>query len=451
MSRKKKSHKYLIWMSWRHLVSRKGESISIMTIISILGVAIGVATLVIVLSVMGGLENNLKQKMFKGLPHLEIMHSNPLIGFSLKEQPLANFSQKLPKNSNIEAYTKSDVLLKNGKNFSSAVLFGINPQDEGSIWGFRPHKCLGQFYLPIENNNNTGDNTKKSPCKTAIKHLDSKGFESYHETDYIGGVLLGEDLADQLGVSLGQVISILNPSTQYGNFLSGGQVYARFRVIGKFQTDLPHFDSKYAVVSINAGRKYLVDYDSSLDEKEFVSGIAINLKNPEQIDDLVPKLNLHNNLKITTWKDTNNSLLVALKLEKFTMGAILLLIILVAAFSISGTIMMTVFHKRTQISLMKALGMTKWDIAKLFLFCGLFIGSLGVIIGLLLGVSVCGFLYLLQFVHLPLSILSELPVKFLVFEYFIICSCAWILSLLAVVYPSLIAAKQDPVDGLRYL
>jgi lipoprotein-releasing system permease protein len=133
------------------------------------------------------------------------------------------------------------------------------------------------------------------------------------------------------------------------------------------------------------------------------------------------------------------------------MGSILMLIVLVAAFSISGTMIMTVFHKRSQVGILRSLGMTQKEIAGLFLAHGLTIGTVGVLIGLGVGVGLC---YLIKNTHLfPLPegtyYLRMLPVKFLPVEYVVICVFAWIFSLLASTYPAFAAASQNPSDGVR--
>ena len=414
-------------MAWRQLASKKGKSVSIMTKISILGVTIGVAALVIVLSIMGGFERDLVAKMFRGLPHMEVFHTNPQIGISLRDRPIEHFVAEFPEATGIEPFTKSDVILKNGKHLSSTVLFGIDPKLGAALWGF----FSGRF-------------------EGLVADLERRKFSDASDIDYLGGVILGEDLAIQLGVGVGEDVFIISPYASARVIASGGHISGQFRVVGIFQTDLPQFDSKYAVVSLAAGRRYLPDYDYTLDEDQFVSGIAVNFAEPEYVnryrDNYYP-----DNYKVVTWKDTNHSLLVALQLEKFTMGSILLLVVLVAAFSISGTIMMTIFHRRSQIALMRALGMTGWEVGKLYLFVGLFIGSIGVLLGMSLGVLVCSIIHFSHIVHLPPGMYyhSRLPVKFLPLEYLVISLCAWLLSLVAVFYPSMIAAKQDPGDGLR--
>jgi lipoprotein-releasing system permease protein len=421
------NQRYLAWMAWRYLSSSQGRSISVMTRISIAGVVIGVAALVVVLSVMGGFERDLRAKMFRGLPHLEIYEHNPMVGLSLQSPEVGSLLQRFTTpTSHIEPFTKADVILKSGKHLASSVLFGIDPKEGGQLWGFF-----------------TYESDLDLPQALDTAHVDpTTGVES------LAGVALGAELAMQLGVNVGDAISIINPYGQQGlAIFDGAYVLGIFTVVEIFQTDLPQFDTKYAVTSLRAGRRYLPEYDFSLDEEGYVSGLAVNFSDPEQASLAAATLSQNHSLSVQTWKDTNHSLLVALKLEKFTMGAILLLIVLVAAFSISGTVMMTVFHKRSQIALLKALGMSRRDVAWLFVNVGLFIGTVGVLAGLLLGLGGCLTLHLLA----NMGVATNLPVKFLPLEYVVICASAWMLSLLAALYPALMASQQDPGDGLRCL
>ncbi len=425
-----RSNAFIVWLAWRYLVSKKGKSLSFMTTVSIFGVAIGVAALVIVLSVMAGFENDLRNKMFRGLPHLELFNKQSLVGFSLKEHPLVAFDELYPEATGLEPFIKSDVVLKHNKNLASATLFGIDPKLGGRLWGFFSGKFDGN-----------------------IDDLDLHMSNKESDSELMGGLMLGDSLATQLGVGFGEEVTLLSPYASLGDVLSGSQISGRFRVTGIFQTDQPQIDSKFAVVSLKSGRKFLPDYDPSLESDEYVSGVALNFSDPEHIDLYVDRLQAEPDLQANTWKDTNKSLLFALKLEKFTMGAILLLIVLVAAFSISGTIMMTVFHRRSQIALFRSIGMSQLDIGKLFLAIGIFIGTIGVLIGLAAGLGICGLLYYFQFIDLPVGMYyqNKLPVRFLPTEYAVIAICAWVLSIIATLYPSLIASKQDPATGLRYL
>lgn len=425
-----KGKQYIFSIAWRQITSKKGRNLSFMTMISILGVAIGVAALVVVLSVMGGFENDLKSKMFRGLPHMEILNDNIAAGFSLKEFSLEKIKALYPDAIAIEPFTQSDVVIKRGKHLASLTLFGIDPKQGGRLWGFSEGMIEGE-----------------------IKHLLSGSTPFIPNEQILPGIILGESLASQLGAMVGDDVSILSPQSSASDALGGSTISARFRVVGLFVTDLPRFDTKYGVVSLSSGRQFMADYDSTLDEEEYVTGIALNLAQPEDVKLFVDRASELKGLKIHTWKNVNKSLLFALKLEKFTMGAILLLIVLVAAFSISGTMMMTVYHKRRYVSILRSLGMSRQDVARLFLTHGFSIGTIGVLLGILVGVSICGVIYLLHFIDLniPIFYQKKLPVAFLPLEYLIISICAWILSLLAALYPAMVAAKQDPGAGLRCL
>ncbi len=425
---------FMRWAAWRYLIARKGrQGLSFMTSFSVLGVTIGVAALIVVLSVMGGFEQDLKQKMLRGEPHLEVLGENATAGFSLKEHPVAEFQSLFPDADGVAPFTQADVVLKQGKHLSAVVLFGIDPVIGGSLWAFDESmtegklKDIGEEHLPI---------------------MSAEGERSRWP-----GIVLGDGLAGQLGADVGDEVVVLSPqATSSSALTSGGTITRSYVVVGIFHTGLFNYDAKWAVVRLDEGRKFMADYEPSLDDDEFVTGVGVNHKNPYEIDSYVDKLKPLAGLQGKTWKDTNSALLFALKLEKYTMGAILMLIVLVAAFSISGTMMMTVFHKKQQISLLRSLGMTQADIGRLYLIQGALIGTVGIILGLLLGLSLCYLLQALRFADLPANLLSlrSLPVKFLPFEYVVICISAWILSILGAFYPALIAARQNPSQGLRY-
>ncbi len=447
MSRKKGLGAYILWIAWRNVTARNRKAaLSFMTIVSILGVGIGVAALIIVLSVMGGFEQDLKDKMLRGQPHVEIVHKSAVVGFGLVDHPLEDFKKLIPEAFDVEAYTQSDVVLKQKRHITSAVLFGVDPDREGHLWGFNGSMTEGEMQ--------------------AIGRTHAVSTDSGSDTEVEGrhpGIILGEQLAEQLGAELGDELAVLSPQANVGSALGGGTVSRRFVVAGKFRTGLFNYDAKWAVVSLDEGRKFMPDYEESLDAQEYVTGVAANVEEPLKINQVAERLfgkagdtpsdPFLKDLAALTWQKANKSLLFALKLEKFAMGSILMLIVVVAAFSISGTMMMTVFHKRGQVSLLRSLGMNRNEIAKLYLTHGCTIGSVGTAVGLGLGVAVCALIRSFQFIQLPAGIyhLKSLPCKWLPFEYGVICLAAWLFSLLAATYPAMTAARQDPGVGLRYL
>jgi lipoprotein-releasing system permease protein len=459
---RKQGRRYIAWMAWRQMTARKRKAgLSFMTVVSIGGVAIGVAALIIVLSVMGGFEQDLKDKMLRGQPHLELLNKHsPIAGYSLKKITLQKIKELFPEALDIQPYTEGDVVLKQKRHLTSAILFGVDADRKEHLWGFGKAMTEGDL----------GELAKEHPINGAIESSERRP-----------GIALGEGLAEQLSAEIGDEIVVETA-------LGGGTVSRRYVVIGKFRTGLFNYDAKWAVVSLSEGRRFMADFDDSLEADQYVSGIAVNFPKPLEIRTPVKRVfgadvfdldtpapvkgaasgarvakkpeeaasvevNGIEDLDPLTWDRANKSLLFALKLEKFAMGAIMMLIVVVAGFSISGTMMMTVFHKRGQVSLLRCLGMSQKETARLFLAHGVTIGTVGVLVGLIFGLGVCLLITGFQFVELPKGIyhLRSLPCKWLWFDYGVICVAAWFLSLLASTYPAMIAARQDPGQGLRYL
>lgn len=426
---------WIWWLAWRQLsIRQQGPGLSFMTVVSIAGVAIGVGALVLVLSVMGGFEADLRRKMLAGEPHLEVISAiNPVAGFSLKDHPLQSFKQRFSDATHVEPFISTDVVLKRRSFVNSATIIGVRPESEGTkLWAFD-----GAFSEGV-----MGDLFKLH--KPMLPQTPGVILD-------LPGIALGEELARQIGAEVGDEITVLSPQASSSSALAGGTLARRFVVTGKLSTGIFNYDGKWGVVSIDEARYFMPDFDQSLVEEQYVTGIALNVPDPMKMDPYVNKAKKWSDLTAKTWQTSNKSLLFALKLEKFTMGSILMLIVLVAAFSISGTMIMTVFHKRGQVSILRSLGVTQREIASLFLAHGFTIGTVGVLFGLIVGVGLC---YLIKSTHMfPLPdgayYLRLLPVKYLPVEYAVICFCAWVFSLLASTYPAIAAANQNPSDGVR--
>lgn len=427
--------KYIWWLAWRNFSARRqGSGLSFMTVVSVVGIMIGVAALVIVLSVMGGFEADLRRKMLAGEPQLEILAENAVAGFSLKEHPVESFRSKLGLKGPMEPFVSADVVVKRRGFVNSATLVGIRPEMEGSkLWAFDGALIEGTLA-----DLNGVQKPKLPQDRKVIRELP--------------GIILGDQLALQIGADVGDEISVLSPQASASAALAGGTLARSYVVVGKVSSGIFTYDSKWAITNLEQARYFLPEYDASLSEEEYVTGVAANVPDPLDMTPYVKKVESIPGIKARTWQMANKSLLVALKLEKFTMGAILMLIVLVAAFSISGTMMMTVFFKKAQVSILRSLGMSRRDIVKLFLNHGFVIGTAGVALGLVIGMLVCWFIKSTQFIPLPQGIyyLRTLPVKYLPFEYGVICVCAWLFSLAASLYPAIAASRQNPSDGVRY-
>jgi lipoprotein-releasing system permease protein len=426
-------------MAWRQLRSVRARvlpgtrGLSFMTTMSIAGVATGVMALVVVLSVMAGFEADLRRKMLVGQPHVEVMAENAVGGFSLKEHPVGQIARAVPEALRLEPFTEADVVIKRKRFMSSATLFGIDPSIGASNWGFNNAFIRG-----------------------GLDQLGSHQIARGRGQNAVPGIALGDQLADQLQVEVGDELVVLSPQTGVGSILGGGTLSRTFVVTGIFSTGIFNYDSKWAVTDLDEGRRFMADFDESLAVDQFVSGIGFSLRDPMRVDRVKQSferaLGASSGLRLRTWQEANKSLLFALKLEKFAMGSILMLVVVVAAFSISGTMMMTVFHKRGHVSLMRALGMTRRDILRLYVIQGVVIGVTGALLGLAAGILLCLAVEFTRGVPLPADIyyLKVLPVRFLPVDYLVIVLAALGFSFVAAAYPAWVAAGQDPGSGLRY-
>lgn len=413
------------WLAWRHLRARNGRSLSFMTSISIAGVAVGVATLIVVLSVMGGFEHKLQQKMLRGEPHLEVFHKDLAIGFSSNDLPLESIRNKIPEAEAIGFFTRADVVLKHRKNLQAAELYGVMPDKD--LWIF-------------ENSMIEGDS-----ASLAGSHQTLNGEGPWP------GIILGEGLVANLGVNLGEEVLVINPSSAIQSSTPDQGSVRRYVLTGIFRSNDAKFDGKWAAVSIDEGRRYLPDFGPELIAEAYVTGLALRLRDPFQVSRIAERFKEYAWAQTVSWEQSNQALLFALKLEKFAMGSILMLIVLVAAFSISGTIMMTVHHRRKQVAIFRAMGMSRSDVSHLFMGHGLLIGTVGIIAGLMFGLGVCYVVQRWGLVSLPNGAYAQkqLPVKFLPMTYLVIVVSAWLFSLFAAIYPALMASRQSPSEGLR--
>ena len=275
----------------------------------------------------------------------------------------------------------------------------------------------------------------------------------FHPPDSLPPLLLGRGLASQLRVWVGSRVSVLVPAGMLSGFLSGRPLLESYKVAGIYRGAREEYDSGYALADLSHVRKYMADYDESLDRGEYVTGIAVTFSHPDDVDEIILNSPLRDSpYHLLSWKDAHSSLLMALLLEKLAMGAVLFLIVVVAAFSLSGTVMMTVHYQRRQISLLRGLGMPWHDVVKMFVAQGMLMGGVGLIGGMIMGVGFCLLIRELDYVHYLSDILPyyKIPVRFLWADYGVIAVLSLMLTTLASFYPAYLAGKKDPGAGLRY-
>jgi len=408
-----------LFVSLRYLLAKRRQTfISLITFISIAGVAVGVMALIVVLAVMNGFQDDLRNRILGITSHAIVGSFN---GTFSDYQHLLEEVEKEPGVMAATPFIHAQVMISSGKSVSGALLRGIDPQTAAGVINIQENMIRG----------NLGD---------------LRSEKAAGEGPPVQGIILGVELCNNLGVRQGEWVTVISPS---GRLTPMGQVPKSklFQVVGVLQSGMYEYDNTLAYISLSAAQQFLGLAD-------VVSGIEMRLEDiylaREVADSLRTRLGLP--YWVRDWMQMNRNLFSALKLEKVVMFIILTLIILVAAFNIVSSLIMLVMEKTRDIAILKAMGATTSSIRKIFVMEGFLIGTSGTILGLLGGFALCSLLKKYQFIELPRDVyyISTLPVKLELSDVGMIALSAIVISLAATFYPSRQAARLDPAEALRY-
>ena len=399
----------------RYLRAKQKQAfISLITILSIAGVALGVMALIVVIAVMTGFEADLKTRILGGQPQVMIMRHGG--AFTQYRKIL----QEVEKTPGVEAATPfiyAQIMLKSKNGAAGAVLRGIDPESAGRVM-----KTLQDLNLP---------------SSTEAKSSQSSS----------PGIVLGRELAKNLAVVEGDAIYVISPR---GMISPIGHVptMRQFKVTGFFESGMYEYDQTFAYINIRDAQKIMRLGDS-------VTGLDIRVTDLYDARNIAQKITgkLGFPFWARDWMQMNRNLFKALKLERRVMFIILTLIILVAAFNIASSLIMMVMGKTRDIAILKAMGATERSMQKIFVLNGMVIGALGTLIGLGLGLVICTVLKHYNIHELAGDIYyftTKLPVKLEFFDVASIIAAALLICFFATLYPARQAAKLDPVEAIRY-
>ncbi len=387
------------------------------TILSIAGVAVGVMALIVVIAVMTGFEADLKIRILGGQPQVMIMRHGG--GFTQYRQVL----KEVEKTPGVEAATPfiyAQIMLRSKNSASGAVLRGIDPDTAGRVM-----KTLQGVDLP------SATDVRSSPGSAPN----------------IPGIVLGRELAKNLGVVEGDVIYLISPR---GMISPIGHMPAmkQFKVTGFFESGMYEYDQTFAYINIHDAQEIMRMGDS-------VTGLDVRVDDVYEARQVAQRITdkLGFPYWARDWMQMNRNLFKALKLERRVMFVILTLIVLVAAFNIASSLIMMVMGKTRDIAILKAMGATERSIRKIFVFNGMVIGAIGTVIGLMSGILICTGLKHYNIHELTGDIYyftTTLPVKLEFVDVASIMVAALLICFLATLYPAWQAAKLNPVEAIRY-
>ncbi|GAB6110960.1 lipoprotein-releasing ABC transporter permease subunit [Desulfomicrobium salsuginis] len=404
-----------LFVSLRYLLARRKQAfISVISLISVLGVAIGVASLIVVLGVMNGFSENLRDKILGINSHL-------IVG-SVK-QTIENYDRLVDKSMQLDGIAAAtpfiyyEVMLSTPSGVKGVVLRGIDPNTAGQV-------------LSVE----------KDLVSGSLKDLGNQADTP--------GIVIGKELATRLGLTMGSRVSLLAPSGKKSAAGFSPKILF-FNVVGIFNSGMYEYDSSLVFVSIPEAQKILGF------EGDVVTGIEYRVTDidaVQQTGELLVRSLGGFPLYSRNWIEMNQNLFAALKLEKTAMAVILTMIVLVGSFSIITTLVMMVMEKTKDIAVLMALGATPPQIRNIFILQGSLIGAVGTSIGFGLGLAICSLLKKYQFIKLPADVyyLDHLPVKTELLDMSLIAVSAMILCFLATLYPARQAAGMHPTEALRY-
>ncbi len=404
---------YQFFIAFRYLKTKKKQKgISVNTLISTGGVAVGVMALLVVLSVMSGFHEDLQKKILGVNAHVVVL----------------NYKGAMPEYKNVIDRVKVD------KEIVSAAPFIM-----GQVMASYGKRAHGVFLRGID---------AESEMKTTDigRFMKEGSLENLTARNESPGIIIGKELASSIGAFKGDVLSILSPVGKIGPLGMLPKV-RQFRVVGIFEVGMFEYDSNLVLTDLRTAQEFF-------DMKDEVTGVQLRLADIYKAP--VVRERIHKQLEFPfyakDWMQMNRNLFSALKLEKFAMFVILILIILVASFNIVSTLIMNVMEKKREIAILKAMGATDKSIMSIFMLQGLFIGLLGTVIGIAGGYLLCYVLNTYQIIKLPADVyyLSHLPVKTKLSDFVAVSLSAVGISFLATIYPAWQAAKVNPVEPLRY-
>ncbi|HTM11203.1 MAG TPA: lipoprotein-releasing ABC transporter permease subunit [Verrucomicrobiae bacterium] len=412
---------YELFIGLRYLRGRRRETfISLITVISILGVMIGVMTLIVVMSVMTGFEETLRDRLLGINSHISVLSA----GETLNNYEAMTLS--ITAEPGVVAASPAvlgQAMLTSGSHVSGTVVRGIDPD--------RANRVLD--------------------IQSSLQGGTLQDLKGEHKVEVEGrpvslpGVILGARLAQQLRVGTGDVVQVVSPMAQ-ATVMGMIPKIRRFVVVAVFKSGMQDYDATLMYMN-------LPDAQNFFDLGKAATSIEVRVKDVYQAEDIARRIQQRLGIPYFAedWSKRWPSLFSALRLEKTVYFLVLLLMILVGAFNIISTLVMVVMEKRRDIAILQSMGARRASIRNIFLIKGCVIGGVGTVLGIAIGYGLCLLLQEYHFIKLPdVFLMDTVPVRLYLSNFILVAAASFLICLLASIYPARQASKLDPVEIIRY-
>jgi len=414
--------KFELFVGLRYLRARRRETfISLLSMISILGVMIAVLTLNVVIGVMTGFEEVLRDRLLGFNSHVVLVKSGDrLVRYNELTERVMNEDGVLAA----APMVYGQVILTTGNRISGVVVRGVDPDRANGVVAIEGFMEVGSL---------------KDLKQHRVVQVKDRPME-------LPGIILGTRLASGLGVLVGEPIQLVSP---LGKPTAIGMVpkIRRFAVVGLFKSGMHEYDSSLVFMNLADAQQFFELGDS-------VTSIEIRVRDVDEAQAVAQRLQRKLGLPYLTedWSRLWPNLFAALRLERWVYILVLLLMVLIAAFNIISTLIMVVMEKRRDIAVLRSMGASRGSVWRIFLLKGCVIGVAGTLLGSVLGYGVCLLIQEYQFIELPKDVflVSTVPVKISGLYFALVSLVSFLICLLASIYPARQAAKLDPVEIIRY-